>query len=404
VIATRLSFHDAYNYLVPRLGGGTKWSLEPTRQMLQAIGDPQDRFVTVHIGGTNGKGSVASMVYSALRASGYRTGLYTSPHLVHVGERMVVDGRPITEDAFAAWTTRLRPVIDASDASFFEATTAIAFADFAARGVEVAVVEVGLGGRLDSTNVVRPAVTAVTNVEMDHTEYLGNTLSAIAAEKAGIAKADVPFVLGDPRPETADILRDAALAAGARIVEVPAGAAYPGALRLHGAHQRRNGAVAVAILEALGPTLPTDAGAVAAGLARAWLPGRFDRRGTWLFDVAHNAAGMATVAQTLADRPIPGPLHGVLGFMRDKDAEAMTRTMAVVLEKIWLTCPPSAPVDRRPDLAAMARSMGPLVRVQPDFDGCLAEAAEGAGTVLVAGSFHTVGDVMARVPGFRPFG
>jgi dihydrofolate synthase/folylpolyglutamate synthase len=157
-------------------------------------------------------------------------------------------------------------------------------------------------------------------------------------------------------------------------------------------------------LEALGPTLPTDAGAVAAGLARAWLPGRFDRRGAWLFDVAHNAAGMATVAQTLADRPIPGPLHGVLGFMRDKDAEAMTRTMALVLEKIWLTCPPSAPVDRRPDLAAMARSMGPLVRVQPDFDGCLAEAAEGAGTVLVAGSFHTVGDVMARVPGFRPFG
>ncbi|MCZ6754121.1 MAG: Mur ligase family protein, partial [Gemmatimonadetes bacterium] len=175
--------------------------------MLRAVGDPQDRFVTVHIGGTNGKGSVASMVYAALRASGYRTGLYTSPHLVDVRERMVVDERPITEDQFAAWTTRLRPVIDASDASFFEATTAIAFADFAARAVDVAVVEVGLGGRLDSTNVVRPAVSAVTNVEMDHTEYLGNTLSAIAAEKAGIAKADVPFVLGDARPETVDILR-----------------------------------------------------------------------------------------------------------------------------------------------------------------------------------------------------
>ncbi len=372
--------------------------------MLRAVGDPQDRFVTVHIGGTNGKGSVASMVYAALRASGYRTGLYTSPHLVDVRERMVVDERPITEDQFAAWTTRLRPVIDASDASFFEATTAIAFADFAARAVDVAVVEVGLGGRLDSTNVVRPAVSAVTNVEMDHTEYLGNTLSAIAAEKAGIAKADVPFVLGDARPETVDILRGVALAAGAQVIEVPVDAAYEGALRLHGAHQRRNGAVAVAILEALGPTLPTDAEAVAAGLARAWVPGRFDHRGTWLFDVAHNAAGMATLARTLADRPVRGPLHGVLGFMRDKDAEAMTRTLATVLEKIWITWPPSAPVARRPDLEAMARSMGPLVRVQPDFDGCLAEAAEGAGTVLVAGSFHTVGDVMARLPGFRPFG
>jgi dihydrofolate synthase/folylpolyglutamate synthase len=372
--------------------------------MLQAIGDPQDRFVAVHIGGTNGKGSVASMVYAALRAAGYRTGLYTSPHLVDVRERMVVDERPITEDAFAAWTTQLRPIIEAYEASFFEATTAIAFADFAARGVDVAVVEVGLGGRLDSTNVIRPAVTAVTNVEMDHTEYLGNTLAAIATEKAGIAKAHVPFVLGDPKPETADILRRGAVAAGAHVVEVPADAAYGGALRLQGAHQRRNAAVAVAILEALGPTRPTDAEAVAAGLAAAWVPGRFDHRGLWLFDVAHNPAGMATLARSLVDSPVRGPLHAMLGFMRDKDAEAMIHTMASVAEQIWITSPPSAPVERQPDLEAMARSLEGPVRVQPDFDRCLAEAADGAGTVLVAGSFHTVGDAMVRLPGFRPFG
>lgn len=372
--------------------------------MLRALGDPHQRFPVVHIGGTNGKGSVAGMVYAALRAAGYRTGLYTSPHLVDVTERMIVDGRPISEDAFAVWTEQLRPIIDASTASFFEATTAIAFADFAARGVDVAVVEVGLGGRLDSTNVVHPAVAAVTNVAMDHTEYLGHTLSAIAREKAGIAKADVPFVLGDPRPETAEVLRREALAAGARVVDMAPDAVYEGALRLPGAHQRRNAAVALAILEALGPTLPTEAAAVTAGLARAWLPGRFDRRGRWLFDVAHNPAGMATLARTLGDHPPREPLHGVLGFMRDKDAGTMIRTMAGVVKRLWVTMPPSAPVDRRPDLDALMDSTGSPVKVQRDFEACLAEAADGAGTVVVAGSFHTVGDAMARLPGFRPYG
>ncbi|MCZ6916515.1 MAG: bifunctional folylpolyglutamate synthase/dihydrofolate synthase [Gemmatimonadetes bacterium] len=389
---------------MPRLGGGAKWSLEPTRRMLADLGDPQERFVTVHIGGTNGKGSVATMVYAALQASGYRTGLYTSPHLVDVRERMVVDGIPIGEDAFAVWTTRLRPIIEASGASFFEATTAIALADFAARGVEVAVIEVGLGGRLDSTNVVCPAVSAVTNVGMDHTEFLGDTLAEIALEKAGIAKAGVPFVLGDPDPATADMLRCAAVGAGAPVMEVPAEAIYAGPLRLQGRHQRKNAAVAVAILEALRPKLPTSGDAVAAGLARAWLPGRFDHRGRWLFDVAHNVAGVAALAEALVSHPPGGPVHGVLGFLRDKDAVAMTRELATVLERIWVTCPSSAPAHRRMDLESFAAEIRPLARIEPDLDRCLSEAADGAGTVLVAGSFHTVGDVMARLPGFRPFG
>ena len=179
---------------------------------------------------------------------------------------------------------------------------------------------------------------------------------------------------------------------------------YEGPLRLHGDHQRRNGAVAVAILQALSPTIPTSAAAQAAGLARAWIPGRFDARGQWLFDVAHNAAGVATLTRALAIHPLRRPLHGVLGFMKDKEVVAMTRALAEVLEKTWVTSPPSAPPNRRMDLAGFQARIGPVARVEPDLDRCLAEAADGAGTVLVAGSFHTVGDVMARLPGFRPFG
>ncbi|UCF42104.1 MAG: bifunctional folylpolyglutamate synthase/dihydrofolate synthase, partial [Gemmatimonadota bacterium] len=157
-----LTYEEAVRFLFPRLSGGKQWSLGPTRQLLQRLGHPERHFHAIHIGGTNGKGSVATLIYRALRAGGVRAGLYTSPHLVEARERMVVDDRPITPEAFARWTEVLLEPVEAADASFFEATTAIAFADFAARGVEVAVVEVGLGGRLDSTNVLTPLVSAVT--------------------------------------------------------------------------------------------------------------------------------------------------------------------------------------------------------------------------------------------------
>jgi dihydrofolate synthase/folylpolyglutamate synthase len=385
-------------------GAGKEWSLGPTRLLLDDIGNPQDQFESIHVGGTNGKGSVAAMVYQALRRAGHRVGLYTSPHLVEVRERIVVDDRPIDKEAFAVWTTRLQPTVEASDASFFEATTAIAFADFAARGVEVAVVEVGLGGRLDSTNVLRPAVAGVTNVGMDHTEYLGPTLVDIAREKAGIAKPDIPFVVGEPPGEAGAALREVAARAGAQIVEVHPNASYDGALRLEGEHQRRNGAVAEAVLGALPTSWRPDAGAVVAGLAAAWLPGRADRRGRWIFDVAHNPSGMVALVHALTERPPIGPLHAVLGILRDKDAGAMVRHLAGVANRIWLTSPPSAPAERRPE-PAEGGSMGDVeVRWQEDFDRCLCEAEQDAGTVLISGSFHTVGDAMARLPGFPPLG
>jgi dihydrofolate synthase/folylpolyglutamate synthase len=391
--------------LFPRLGGaGKKWSLGPTRRLLEEVGNPHEQFASIHVGGTNGKGSVAAMVYHGLRRAGFRVGLYTSPHLVEVRERIVVDDRPIGEEAFAAWTSHLQSAVDETDASFFEATTAIALADFAARGVQVAVVEVGLGGRLDSTNVLRPVVAGVTNVGLDHTEYLGPTLVDIAREKAGIAKSDTPFVVGEAAPEPAAVLREVAAGAGAEIVDVPPGRSFGGPLRLEGGHQRRNGAVAEAILHALPPHLRPDPRSIAAGFAEAWLPGRADRRGRWIFDVAHNPAGMEALVGTLTERPPPGPLHAVLGILRDKDASAMVHQLAAVADRLWLTTPPSAPAERRPHAGESAALGDVDVQWREDFDACLHEAGQGAGTVVISGSFHTVGDAMVRLPGFRPLG
>jgi dihydrofolate synthase/folylpolyglutamate synthase len=347
---------------------------------------------------------VVTLIGEALRAAGHRVGLYTSPHLVEVRERMMVSGRPIARSAFTAWAERLLPLVDETGASFFEATTAIAFADFAARGADVAVIEVGLGGRLDATNVVEPLVSAVTHVAMDHAEYLGPTLPDVAREKAGIAKPGTPFVIGEEDEALATLLADVARSRGALPVRVAAGEHYAGQLALPGAHQRRNAAVAAAVLAALPPPWMPPPPAVTAGFARARLPGRFDRRGKWLFDVAHNPDGMAVLCDTLrAERP-PRPLHALVCVLGDKDAGAMLRRLQPEVDAVWLTDAPTAPPARRWDLAAVAATAGPAARVEADFNRALTAVAEGAGTVLVCGSFHTVGDAMARLPGFAPLG
>jgi dihydrofolate synthase/folylpolyglutamate synthase len=422
-----MTFEEAVRFLFPRTVAGKPWSLEPTRQLLHVLGDPHREYATVHVGGTNGKGSVAVLAYAALRDAGYSVGLYTSPHLVDVRERVVVDERPISRAAFAEWTARLRQEIERVRASFFEATTAMAFADFAARRVDVAVIEVGLGGRLDCTNVVTPLASVVTTVARDHTEYLGDSLEAIAREKAGIAKPSIPFVIGEPDAPLADVLARVAADAGARVSRVAPAVRYSGTLGLAGSHQRRNAAVAAAVLEVLPEAWRPPADAVARGFARARLPGRFDRRGRWLFDVAHNPAGVAVLLAALAEAPPARPVHGLVGILRDKDWRTMVQQLGTATDGLWLTTPPSAPEERRWDLEEVGRvvrwtdgridgwvggdgsvetsrppAQPPVI--QPDFDAALRDVQDGAGTVLVTGSFHTVGDALARLPGFAPLG
>jgi dihydrofolate synthase/folylpolyglutamate synthase len=368
-------------------------------------GEPQRQFAAIHIGGTNGKGSVATMVAAALREHGVRVGLYTSPHLVSFRERIRVDGVPISREAVVEWTRHLRPAMEETGATFFEATSAMAFADFAARGVAVAVVEVGLGGRLDSTNVLEPLVSAVTHIALDHQKYLGDTIEAIAAEKAGIAKAGVPFVIGEPEPRLAELLREAgarAVGEGAfRPVVVPPGEAWEGPLALQGPHQRRNATVAARVLQALPEPLQPSPGAIAEGLARARVPGRLDRRGRWLYDVAHNPDGVAALVAAVRADPPPGPLHALVSILGDKPWPEMLVQLDAVVEYGVLTVAPTA-AGRGWDLGWLrdwlASPDRPPARarwhLEPDFAAALTEVEGGAGTVLVTGSFHTVGDVL----------
>jgi dihydrofolate synthase/folylpolyglutamate synthase len=391
-------YQAALDHLFPRTTQ-VKFGLDTTRRLLEAVGTPERQFAAVHIGGTNGKGSVATLVAAALRRHGVRVGLYTSPHLISFRERIRVDGRAISREAVAAWAEHLRPTIDALGATFFEATTAIALADFAARGVEVAVVEVGLGGRLDSTNVITPLVSAVTHIGLDHQKYLGETIEEIAREKAGIAKPGVPFVVGERDPRLAGLL--AAAAEGSDVVVVPPEACWDGPLALSGPHQRRNAAVAEAILERLpGPVRPTE-GECRAAFAGASLAGRLDRRGRWLYDVAHNPDGMRTLVRALAEDRPPGPVHALVSILGDKDWPAMLVELDRAIDLGILTVAPTA-AGRGWDTSWLERWLAdgarPPARAEwhlvPDFEDALGRVERGAGTVLVTGSFHTVGDVL----------
>lgn len=384
------------------MGHGDRWSLEPTRGLLAEIGNPDHHYPIIHIGGTNGKGSVAVMVAQALRATGRAVGVYTSPHLVDVTERVVVNETPVSQDAFATWTTRLRPAIERADASFFEASTVIALAHFAASGVDVAVVEVGLGGRLDSTNVVSPVISVVTSIGIDHAEYLGGTLAEIAGEKAAIAKPGVPFVVGESDRAIGRVLYDRAAELGAEAILVPSEDRYAGPLRLAGSHQQRNAAVARAVLEGLPPDLCVSEEAMTIGFARAWLPGRYERRGRWILDVAHNTSAVAVLAETIRASNPARPVHVLLGVLRDKALMAMAETLTRVADRVWLTLPPTAPVHRA--LSEPPAGLPPGVVFEPDFERALRSFQIGAETLVVTGSFHTVGDVMTRLPGFQPFG
>jgi len=363
------------------------------------VGNPQRHFRSLHVGGTNGKGSTAAFLESMLRAAGHRVGLYTSPHLVSFTERMQVDGVPAAETAVTAWTSRLEEAAVATRASFFEITTAIALADFAARGVEIAVVEVGLGGRLDATNVIDPLVAGVTRIALEHTEYLGADLAGIAREKAGIAKAGVSFMTTEPDPALVGAMAEVAESSKVRVERVPAdlAAGYP--LGLKGPHQLANASLALAMVRALPAPWRPDGEAERTGLAAARVPGRFDRRGPWLFDVAHNPDGVRALVAALREEELPRPMVAVVAVLKDKAWADMLDLLAPVVDGMILTRAPSAPADREWELEEVVGRKAEVgaevvLAVEPDFARALARAKAAGRTILVTGSFHTVGDAM----------
>jgi dihydrofolate synthase/folylpolyglutamate synthase len=425
---TELSYGVLLDHLFPRLTGGIRWGLGRTRRMLVAAGDPHAAYPTIHVGGTNGKGSVAAVVESVLRHDGRRTGLYTSPHLVDFRERIRIDGALIGEAELLAAARSLWPAIEREAPSFFEAATVIGFLAMQRAAVEVAVVEVGMGGRLDSTNVVDPDVTVITNVARDHAQYLGEDLASIAAEKAGIIKPGVAVVTGETDPAVRAVLERVAAERGAPVDVVappvaeldPRGTTVildtvwgPLSLRvpLAGRNQAQNLAVAVRALERLPESRrPSKAALVAGAAATAW-PGRLQSERidgvTWVFDVAHNSAGVASLLAALPDLRLPSPRAALVGVLGDKDWDRMLPPLFAAVDHAVLAEPPSAPASRRwePDAVLDRLDHPPGARVVRPFAAALAEAADLAsgGSVIWTGSVHTVGDAMLAL-GVAPFG
>lgn len=412
------TYADALDFLFARTTGIWKLGLDRVEAFLHALGDPHRRLRTIHVAGTNGKGSTCATLDALLRASRLRVGRYTSPHLVDFRERFLVDGVAVDAERIVAFVDRWTPEVERLGATFFEATTAMAFEFFAEDGVDIAVIETGLGGRLDATNVVTPLVAGVTNIGIDHVEYLGATREEIAFEKAGIFKAGVPAVVGEPESGIRELLRRYAQEHGAVPVRaifdtggptaVSVGSAgttftYEGVTHrtpLLGAHQADNAALAITMADMLPEGLRPDAAAVERGLATVRLPGRFQRSGRYIFDVAHNPAGAAELARTLRAVQPPRPVVAVFSVLSDKDWRGMMEHLAPAVDHFVITNAPTSPPGRvwsMPEPLAYARERDLSAELVRDFDRALARGAERGATVLVTGSFHTVGDAMARL-------
>lgn len=397
---------------------GIRLELDRMRAALRLFGSPERALRVVHVAGTNGKGSVSAMIERGLRANGLTTGLYTSPHLHSFTERVQVNGRPIARNEAARWLRSVRERLAAPDApalTFFEVATLLAFLVFRERGVDVVVLEVGLGGRLDATNVLaRPLLTVITRIARDHEAYLGRTLAKIAGEKAGILKRGVPCLSGveASSAQAAITARAAELGAevrwlgreltfrGAGVLDVALGAARMTGLRvpLAGAHQRRNAALAAGALLALERRLRLDRGRSRRGIEATRWPGRLELvpgRPAVLLDAAHNPDGAQALAAHLAARPKEKRVL-VFGAMRDKDWPAMLAALGPEVSSTIFCAPPLGRAER-PEVLAKGRGTA-ASSVEAAVDAAKRRAGP-TGLVVVCGSIFVLAAARAHVLG-----
>jgi len=412
------------DYLFSLKAQGLKFGIDRMRLLAAALGHPERAVPCVHIAGTNGKGSVAAMVDAILAEAGLRRGLYTSPHLVRLGERVQVDRRLLGEAEIMAFARELRPVAARLAAeggaddhpSFFEFMTAMAFLQFARKACDVNVIEVGLGGRLDATNIVTPMVSVIASIGLDHCEMLGDTVELIAAEKAGIIKPGVPVVMGRVLPAVEKVIRAKAAACNARVVSVAEEfgedlSAYP-ATNLEGDYQRWNAASATLVARELAgrwPKLTPEA--VARGLTRVDWPGRWQRVRLGgrlvVLDASHNPDGAQVLETSLARLKAetgraPVVVTGVLGAVR---ARPLLETISHTAREIHFVVPQQGRACAYEELeallpAAYAARGGRVVRstvekIFPDRDTCTAGGPDDV--VVVTGSIYLLGEVMARL-------
>jgi len=425
---------DAIAYLFSLETLGIKFGLENIRAICEALGHPERAWPSAVVAGTNGKGSVAAMVETGLRAAGLRTGLYTSPHLVRLEERFAIDGAAVATDDMAAGAATVRDAVAAlraagrlaTEPTFFEVTTALGFELFRRARVDFVVLEVGLGGRFDATTAATPVAAAITTIDFDHERFLGDTIAEIAAQKAGVIKPGMMVVVGETKPDAVAVIARACAeqratiipaAADVRsdVVAVEAGAAVVrlctphrdyGTMRLalRGRHQVQNAVVAVRLLEALddlGFAVPPAA--IAAAVTSTRWPGRLDLLAggpgrTVLCDAAHNPAGARSLADYLRE-VYPAGLPLVFGIMKDKDVGGTLGPLLPSVTRLVATAARTdraMAADRLPDEARRAGWRGPI-DIEPEAGPALDRAWQYAPTICAAGSVFLVGEVLARL-------
>lgn len=413
---------DSYSQTLSRIynlrGGTIDLRLERVDQALALFGHPEKKYASFHIAGTNGKGSTAAMIHRILSAADYRTALYTSPHLVSFTERIRIGDTEITADEVVALADEIWDRTAAADIplTFFEFVTVMAFIYFARNAIDVAVVEVGLGGRLDATNLVRPAVSVVTTISKDHEAYLGSDLVSIAREKGGIIKKGIPVVCGVLSPEAAEAIAEIAVANESPfyilernfISSLKTGGTfdYKGGnwcfqdllVRLCGDHQRRNAAVAVAALEVARRDFPVDENAVRWGLQTVVWPGRLEvmlQRPNVILDGAHNGEGVMALVDELGSLRGRGQVKMLFAAMEDKDWRFMLDALSATVDEIVLT---RVSMERSADPRQLATHLAGKIshRLVDDSRAGLSfllESARPDDVILVAGSLYLLGEV-----------
>ncbi|GAB3696792.1 folylpolyglutamate synthase/dihydrofolate synthase family protein [Spirosoma flavus] len=427
-----MQYTEALDYLYSRLPvfhrigpKAIKPGLGNTLALCEALDNPQGKFRSIHVGGTNGKGSTSYMLAAIYQTAGYRTGLYTSPHLQSFTERIRINGVPIAEEDVARFVVEHQSLIERIEPSFFEVTVAMAFDYFARQQVDVAIIEVGLGGRLDSTNVITPLISVITNIGYDHTDILGDTLPQIASEKAGIIKPGLPIIIGETHPEsepvfskTAQLLKapitfadqtyqveNRGIIDGVRHLSVTYGGesnyVQNLSLDLLGTYQLPNLATVLATVEALQPQLPVrwedEASALSAVTLLTGLKGRFQMLGDQpkvIADTAHNHPGLIALFETIATLPY-ATLRIVLGMVADKDRGKVLDVLPKTA--VYYFCqaqtPRALPAET---LQAEARQAGLLGAVYPEVNVALKSALAEASAddlILITGSNYIIAEL-----------
>ncbi len=431
-MADERSYQETIEYLYALQKHGIKLALANSNSLMEFMDNPHEKFRAVHVAGTNGKGSTSVYIAGMLMSAGYRVGLYTSPHLVSFTERIRINGTPIAETRVVDLAKRVRaacrlPRVEGlceMNPTFFEVTTAMAFTYFAEEGVDIAVVEVGMGGRLDSTNVIRPLVSVITNIDLEHTEFLGGTLEQIAREKAGIVKHGVPLVTGVVQQEAINVIESAAALQQARILRLGkdffaeyAGKGFEQIFHYHGVHvhfsdlhlqmlgryQIDNACLALAAVECLRDAgIVVDENAVRHGLEQARWGGRMERvmqHPDIFLDGAHNPASAKKLATLIRDMmPVYHRLILIIGILGDKDYRGIISELVPLADRVVVTRPQYSRALSVKVLAAEISRLHAQVFMAETVTQALSHARDIASAedlILVTGSLYVVGDARA---------